>query len=172
MFRNGIFIKSRHMNPDRSFRTVDSVIGPDDVADGLAYTLMVAEKRVSLGLLGSTQAGDRLGWTTGFGVTTLRTGGFSPQRDATDDSDMLKDQFGSAHPSGMNALFADGSVRTISYQISDSVQVLQVWSPLLAPMGVQPLPSPPYPPCSIGITLFQRLCHRADGGTVNWAEVE
>ena len=160
------------MLPNGSLQPVDSVIGPQDVLDGTSYTLMVAEKRVNQGLLGAPQAGDRLGWTTGFGVTTLRTGGFAPERDATDDTSLIKDQFGSAHQSGMNALFANGSVRTVSYQISDSLQVLQVWSPLLGPMGVQPLPSPPNPPCSIGITLFQRLCHRADGGTVNWSEVE
>lgn len=93
-------------------------------------------------------------------------------RDFDSQTDIRIDRFGSAHPYSMNALFADGSVRQIRYDVPEKLQVLQVWSPLLEPFKIYPLPSPPYAPNSMPLTLMQRLCHRSDGGTVELHELE
>ena len=41
----------------------------------------------------------------------------------------------------------------------------------LPPLPTVPHPDP-YPPYSIELTLFQRLCHRADGGTVDLSLID
>jgi prepilin-type processing-associated H-X9-DG protein len=170
-FRSGIFIKSKTL-AGGVMKPLDQLIGPADVLDGLSYTIMVSEKRVNQALLGGPQLGDQLGYTSGFGITNLRNGNLPPLQDAVDPLESVGDGFGSAHPAGMNAVFADGSVRTISYQISASPQVLPLWNPLMRQVGIVPLPSPPYPPNSVNVSLFQRLCMRADGGTISAAELE
>jgi prepilin-type processing-associated H-X9-DG protein len=151
---------------------VDVLVQARDVADGLSNTLMVAEKAYNAAYYKQAQFGDGLGYTSGFGVNTLRSGARPPVRDFYSDIEVSIDRFGSAHPYSMNALFCDGSVRAIRYDLPDDPQVLQVWSPLLLPFNIQALPSPPYPPYSMPMTLMQRLCHRADGGTIQLQDLE
>ncbi|MFO0812756.1 MAG: DUF1559 domain-containing protein [Gemmatales bacterium] len=173
-FRNGIFVKSVNLKSGASASsTVDGTVHVREVSDGLANTLMVAEKRMNMGFYGSPQFGD-YGFWLGFGASTLRTGKLNPAIDfETDTPDSATDRFGSAHPYGMNALFADGSVRSISYAISDSPQILQVHNSMLANVfNIPALPSPPNPPNSMYLTLFGRLCHRSDGGRVNLSELD
>lgn len=133
---------------------------------------MVSEKSYNSGFYKQPQFGDRLGFVSGFGVNTLRSGGRRPVRDTDSDAEITIDRFGSAHPYSMNALFADGSVRQISYSIPDIPVVAQVWTPLMLPFGVQSLPSPPNPPNSMYLTLLQRLCHRSDGQKVELTQIE
>lgn len=154
-----------------------------DVTDGLSHTLLVAEKAYNADRLGSSQFGDRKSYCYGFGPSTCRTGALSPVRDfrgvevfgaaypyavaSIYGYDVAQDCFGSAHPHSMNALFADGSVRSIRYALPSDPQIRPVWNVWLAQMNISALPSPPNPPNSLSLTLFQRLCHRSDGGTVN-----
>src|SRR4051794_35304210 len=133
---------------------------------------MVSEKAYNSFFLGTYQSGDRLGYFSGFGINTLRSGWRNPVQDFTSDTDVVTDRFGSAHPYSMNALFADGSVRQIRYEVPENRQVLPVWSPLLVPFKITALPSPPNPPNSMALTLMQRLCHRSDTGTVQLNELE
>jgi len=174
-FRNGIFVKSLNLALGAtSTKPIDTVVHVREVKDGLANTIMVAEKRMNSNFYGKPQFGDSSGFCTGFGAATLRSGGLNPAVDfQTNEPDTATDRFGSAHPYSMNALFADGSVRQISYQISDSLQILPVYTPMLQNVfKIPPAPSPPNPPNSIGITLFQRLCHRADGGTISFKDLD
>jgi prepilin-type processing-associated H-X9-DG protein len=89
-----------------------------DIVDGTSLTLLVAEKRLNLSRLGQIQTDDGLGYAVGWDDNTIRSTDHPPQPDYygpdTEDGDEV---FGSSHPARMNAVFADGSVRTISYEI-------------------------------------------------------
>jgi prepilin-type N-terminal cleavage/methylation domain-containing protein/prepilin-type processing-associated H-X9-DG protein len=172
IYRSGIFVKSRFMNTSGQLVDLDGLIGPSDVHDGLSQTIMCGEKRLNSYKMGEPQLGDTTGWVSGFGIDTLRNGGFPPMRDAIDPSELVADQFGSSHAKTANFLFCDGSVRPIKYDIPGSGQILQVWVPPMLDLGVQPLPSPPYPPFSMNQSLFQRLCHRSDGGTIDASDLQ
>lgn len=167
IYRNGIFVKSRFQNSAGALVSRDSTIGPKDVLDGLHCTILAGEKRMNVATLGEPQLGDATGWASGFGLSTLRNGGFPPMRDAEVQGELVADQFGSSHPSSSNFLFCDGSVRAIRHNPPGDPQTLAVWVPPMAALGVPALPSPPNPPNSMVQSLFQRLCHRADGGTVS-----
>lgn len=174
-FRNGIFVKSVNLKSGGTSTTpIDGAVHVRDVIDGLGNTLMVAEKRMNSNFIGKPQFGDYSGYTTGFGAATLRTGKLKPAIDfSSDEPDTVTDRFGSAHLYSMNALFADGSVRQISYEMADSIQILPVYSPMLgAVFNLPAAPSPPNPPNSFPMTLFARLCHRADTGRVSFIELE
>ncbi len=176
-FRNGVFVKSRYKF-DNSYKTVDEIIHIRDISDGLANTILGGEKRMNQSHFGSPQFGDTDGYVAGFIADTLRSGAKPPARDfENDDPNAASDRFGSAHPFSANILFCDGSVRSVSYNIPDNKVACQVYNDMLKVWGINMLPvsptepaqgaphSPPfYPPYSMELTLFQRLCHRADGG--------
>jgi prepilin-type processing-associated H-X9-DG protein len=170
-FRSGMILKSRSMLKDGTYFYIDEPLRARDVKDGLSYTILVAEKRLNLALLGQPQFGDQMGYVCGYGTSTLRTGALPPARDTRDAKLMLTDQFGSAHADSMNVLFGDGSVRAVRYDITDDLQVCVVWLPPLKERGIDMLPAP-YPPNAIWTTLFQRLCHRSDGGLLSLADLE
>ena len=81
------------------------------ITDGTTKTLLVAEKRMNVALLGKMQANDNEGYTTAWNHDTLRYVGRAPLPDFLHASDPGDDRFGSSHTGGMNACFADGSVR-------------------------------------------------------------
>jgi len=179
-FRNGVFVKSRYFKGKSSF-AVDTAIHVRDISDGLANTLLAGDKRMNITAFNQTQFGDIDGFTAGYIADTLRSGQNPPSRDFYNDNPNFgNDRFGSAHPYSINALFCDGSVRSISYDIPDNKAVCQVYNSMLGGYGsnkIYPLPdgppkptvpwTGPYPPYCIELTLFQRLCHRSDGAHVD-----
>ncbi|QEL17179.1 DUF1559 domain-containing protein [Limnoglobus roseus] len=102
------------------------------VTDGLANTLLVAEKLVN-GHPGTDDFVDNESWAgPGFADGDIMRGSLkngttwrTPVRDinvapplsATPWTDSLQYLFGSAHPAGINGVLADGSVRTIRYEV-------------------------------------------------------
>ena len=115
-----------------------SRIGFNDVKDGLSKTLLISEKFLPLDnydgggpVLTTSQLvfeGDDRGWSDGWDYDIVRSTGVQPRRDkgiptATyndpSNSEYFAEQisFGSAHSAGVNAVFGDGSVHTISYDI-------------------------------------------------------
>lgn len=149
-----------------------------DVRDGLAYTMLISEKRmnrqeISSGVRMTPVVGERMGFQSGFGNDTVRAAtawigstlvalpplpdadGSTPAPINTANAYPVYEGFGSAHPSGINVLMLDGNVRMVSYSISDRIQPCDVHHPATN------LPAGP-----VNLTLFQRLCHRADGRAV------
>jgi len=94
------------------------------VIDGTTKTMLVSEKWIHPNKYdGGGQADDR-GWADGFDYDTLRScmfrprsDGDGPEPDHSDRRDAGNYPFGAAHSSAMNAMFADGSVSSISYDI-------------------------------------------------------
>jgi prepilin-type N-terminal cleavage/methylation domain-containing protein/prepilin-type processing-associated H-X9-DG protein len=88
------------------------------IPDGTSNTLLISEKYMDISKLGQSQADDDQGFTDGWDWDIVRWGLEPPLKDGTTWEGT---RFGSAHSNGMNAVFADGSVRTIRYTVPQSV---------------------------------------------------
>ena len=115
-----------------------------NIPDGSSNTILVGEKRMRPDKLGTAQANDDQGYTAGWDRDEVVWGIQPPQQDLPGQNGDY--QFGSAHAGGFNALFADGSVRRISYSIQSNNT----------------------PPAPLGV--WQRLCIRDDGLPVDAAD--
>lgn len=169
-FRNGVFVKSRFFKAQKS-SNVDSAIHVRDISDGLSNTILAGDKRMNISHWNRAQFGDTDGFTAGYIADTLRSGASPPARDFyNDDPNAASDRFGSAHPYSINAVFCDGSVRSISYNIPADIQILPVYNKMLGVWKIPPVDKNGNPdPNSyyVKMSLFQRLCHRCDTGTTN-----
>ncbi len=106
---------------------------PAEATDGLSNTLLISEKLVRSGMYEGPSASDDYGWSDGWDPDIMRSTGFQPMSDSdplcfhptirycgpndarTADGDVW--QFGSAHSSGINAVFGDGSVHHIRFDV-------------------------------------------------------
>jgi prepilin-type processing-associated H-X9-DG protein len=88
-----------------------------DITDGTSHTLLVGEKRLNLAFLGQPQDDDNEGYTAGWNEDTIRKSSDPPAPDYIGSGDG-NNVFGSSHPGAFNMLFADGSVKPISYFIN------------------------------------------------------
>jgi prepilin-type N-terminal cleavage/methylation domain-containing protein/prepilin-type processing-associated H-X9-DG protein len=93
-----------------------------EVRDGTSNTLMVADRRMNLAMLGQENTDDFIGYTSGWDDEMVRLSTLVPEPDfrgtAGEDGGL---NFGSSHPGRINAVFADGSVHTISYSVDPVV---------------------------------------------------
>lgn len=87
-----------------------------EITDGTSSTLLAGDKRLNLAFLGQRQPDDNEGYTAGWDKDTMRSTRRPPTRDYSGIGDGQL-MFGSSHPAGICAVFADGSVHTISYAI-------------------------------------------------------
>ncbi len=89
------------------------------ITDGASKTLLVAEKRVRPSTYNIGEVGDDRGWADGWDYDHLRSCMFPVEPDGELPTDTVEFayHFGSAHSSGINALFADGSVHFIAYGV-------------------------------------------------------
>jgi hypothetical protein len=99
---------------------------PAEITDGLSHTLLIGEKRLNIGELGTKQNDDNEGYTSGFDEDTIRKTGNIPIPDDEDETpapDINKEDatgeylFGSSHPHMFQAVYCDGSVHSIEYSI-------------------------------------------------------
>lgn len=88
-----------------------------DVTDGLSNCQMFAEKYARPSAYATSVWYDQGPFRVNGWQNVRRVNG-DPKRDSESDN---WSHIGSAHPSGYNVVFADGSVRSISYDISGSV---------------------------------------------------
>jgi prepilin-type processing-associated H-X9-DG protein len=104
------------------------------IEDGSSKTLLVSEKRLRPSEYDgySTRPGadeeqapkfDDRGWADGWDYDHLRSCMFPVLQDGElpETDDEFAYSFGSAHSSGINAIFADGSVTSINYDIDREV---------------------------------------------------
>ena len=102
------------------------------ITDGTSHTFLLGEKYVRSDLYQGGSKSDDKGWTDGWDPDSMRSTCFQPYQDGdstgfqfqplNDPNDLFgidRDvyYFGSAHTCGFNGIFADGSVRTLNYDI-------------------------------------------------------
>jgi type II secretory pathway pseudopilin PulG len=104
-----------------------------EITDGLSHTLLVAEKRLNRSGLGTPQPDDNEGYTAGWDEDTMRRSGTpwdpdsppeevddgTPKPDPTEGTG--EELFGSSHPQMLHAVYCDGSVHVIPYEINMNV---------------------------------------------------
>lgn len=99
-----------------------SMIRPADITDGMSCTYLVGEKSLTTDYYETGQsAGDDDTMYEGVNFDTLRVTNPAYSLDQDRAGSDAYVQFGSAHSSGFNMAFCDGSVQLISYSIDPTV---------------------------------------------------
>jgi prepilin-type N-terminal cleavage/methylation domain-containing protein/prepilin-type processing-associated H-X9-DG protein len=135
---DGVVVRRPGSFPNRSQSIRLAVL-----TDGTSTTLLIGEKRLRPENLGRAQSHDDQGFTCGWDRDIACWGNVPPDVDRRGQDGFY--QFGSAHSSGFNAVFCDGSVRLIRYNIQSNNN----------PTGTQQL------------GVWQRICKREDGFPVD-----
>ena len=130
---DGLVVRTPWRWKQKTFASgVSRATKPSACIDGLSNTLLVSEKLVRTDLYEGGSWSDDLGWADGWDPDQLRVTGLQPLADtdqfcytpatqnrcggpAPGNNDVF--MFGSAHPSGINALFGDGAVQLISFDV-------------------------------------------------------
>jgi prepilin-type N-terminal cleavage/methylation domain-containing protein/prepilin-type processing-associated H-X9-DG protein len=187
--RNGIFVKNLGLAVnDPILRAADVRDGASSTI--LIAEKRVNRLLIRGGAFAAPQHGDRMGYFSGFDNDTLRSGFRLPAADyprgvlAADPATgfpgeplpaslpappgvagfAVADGFGSAHPTSMNALFCDGSVRKVSYGLRTIGQTV-------AGVGTPPFANNP-PSWTFNMNVMMRLCHRSDGTSIAASDFE
>lgn len=106
-------------------------VKPTTVAGGMSNRVLIAERYLPVEWYGGNPTNESLSAMYGFGQHTIRYAattvspslvGVGVRQDASATGTPLDTlQFGSAHSSAFNALFADGSVRGIAYSVTPDI---------------------------------------------------
>jgi prepilin-type N-terminal cleavage/methylation domain-containing protein/prepilin-type processing-associated H-X9-DG protein len=91
----------------------------DHVTDGTSNTMVIGEKWVRRDRYQTGDWNDDGGWADGWDADVIRYTAYPPQPDANLSATGY--EFGSAHQNGINAVFADGSVRSIRFGIDPTL---------------------------------------------------
>ncbi len=129
---NGIIVRtmSGRGDPDAQKNSVNL----SQVPDGTSNTMVISEKFVPTNLYGGSWWADDAGWATGYDPDTVRSTVSSsvipsplqdiPLQNSGSQAAAWSEAgyaFGSAHGSGLNAVFGDGSVRHLRYGIDRNI---------------------------------------------------
>ncbi|MGI9456236.1 MAG: DUF1559 domain-containing protein [Aeoliella sp.] len=91
-----------------------------DITDGLSKTMAIGEKHLFTNRYELGDWHDDIGWTDGWDPDIMRYTGYQPSPDVAQGrtnptgSGFL---FGASHTAGFNAVFADGHVTLVEYDI-------------------------------------------------------
>lgn len=147
---NGVIIGTRYTDPTGVVRYSHPIITMASVTDGLSNTLVAGEKWLNPEARGNSLDGGEneawcnAGWDqdsvrcTGDGVATFScvncfgkrdnsatTTNYAPKPNAhaprASSGTIWQDLFGSSHPSGLNVVLGDGSVRMVSFNVDYKV---------------------------------------------------
>jgi prepilin-type N-terminal cleavage/methylation domain-containing protein/prepilin-type processing-associated H-X9-DG protein len=88
-----------------------------EITDGTSNTLMAGDKRLNLAFLNQPQPDDNIGYSAGWDDETNRS---TNRRPAPDFKGIGTGNglFGSSHTGAFNVVLADGSVRSINYNVN------------------------------------------------------
>lgn len=89
-----------------------------DISDGTSNTLMISEKQINPARYFSGDWHDDCGWGDAWDPDVVRYTGFPPMWDKSYASGSRGYNVGSAHSTGVNGVFGDGSVRFIKYSVN------------------------------------------------------
>lgn len=130
---DGLVVRTPWRWKQKTFASgVSRATKPSACIDGLSNTLLISEKLVRTDLYEGGSWSDDLGWADGWDPDQLRVTGLQPLQDtdpycyspptqnrcggvAPGNNDVF--MFGSAHPSGINALFGDGAVQHVAFDV-------------------------------------------------------
>ncbi len=118
--RSGLAVQGTPAAPFKTETGFYDRISFEQIIDGSSNTLVIGEKRMQPTKYDTGDWNDDRGWTGGWDPDGLRSTICQIGADVITQSpepEVLGYRFGSAHSSGMNAGFADGSVHAISYDI-------------------------------------------------------
>lgn len=127
---DGVIVRSAWDYMTNTFRNNPRPIKFAQITDGTSNTFLLGEKYVRTDLYEGGSKSDDKGWIDGWDPDAIRSTCFQPYSDGDGfqfqpnngpgdffgrDRDVY--YFGSAHPGGLNGIFADASVRSIGYDI-------------------------------------------------------
>lgn len=127
--------KQNMRTPGPDFTKLNNVPPPVQIAhitDGTSNTMMITEKWIRADNYQTGSPSDDTGWADGWDPDVMRLSCIPPMDDSSTNLDFTnqigdppyggphweKMMTGSAHPGGFNAVFADGAVHGISYDIN------------------------------------------------------
>ena len=119
----GVMVRGNYLVKNGTVTQLDypAATRMQNLMDGASKTMMVFEKRLMIPYEPATHnEDDDEGWASGWDFDTVRTTLCPPQPDSNQPVAGSKASFrtpGAAHQAGLNAVFADGSVSLISYEI-------------------------------------------------------
>jgi prepilin-type N-terminal cleavage/methylation domain-containing protein/prepilin-type processing-associated H-X9-DG protein len=119
----GVMVRGNYLVKNGAVTQLDypAATRVQNLMDGSSKTMMVFEKRLMIPYEPATHnEDDDEGWASGWDFDTVRTTLCPPQPDGAQPIAGAKASFrtpGAAHQAGMNAVYADGSVSIISYDI-------------------------------------------------------
>ncbi len=124
---HGVIVRIHWWHVDNEFKGGSPPTTFGDIRDGTSNTILLGEKRLRPSEYQSGAWHDDRGWTDGWDPDTVRSTGFEPGPDSDSgprridgsqmDAGRIGYCFGSAHSGVFNVCMADGSVRSLSFNI-------------------------------------------------------
>jgi len=128
---SGMFVQGTSTNSP-AFAVTATAVSIGRIRNGSSNTVLLGEKSVSVpGSGGGVDDGDKISCYYGYGFDSVRLANAPPRQDPQTSLTALNSNFyfGSAHPSAMNAAFADGSVRQAPYGVSSDISTASTTYP-------------------------------------------